>query len=987
MIILGEFEDPDWLSIGMKVYDKSILTTLNLLSEARDLIKNVLQKDVMKRLTIPQILAHPWFTARKLTYDPEPGTSETSTLSTADSLFVAGTSTTPTTPDETPDDPFDMTPLHRNPSETTLRKPEPLNLRMTGNQPETVQEEDDRTHLRNPTPPRHNSSGSSKAPPAHPVRTPARTKRRSVSSTLSDPASPTADKTSTPLPPPSSHDFDFASLLSTPTPIIFSTPVERELLNTLSMLGFDTAQIVHSVLSDACDAAGAVWWMLKKKAEKRHLEEGDQGASPYVVPSPLPTQEFKLPEVKSGNSKSKKRRIGVGVQTEPGGFNLSLARSAPQLAFVPPTPTFSRPMTPPRPTTPTRSLLLSPSSSTVAGDSSSKSHPSTPASSLRDREGKGRKARSGSVSIMQRATTALEAAGLVRKKSSEAVREEKDRERERERSKDMERRIASGEESRSSHGSGSSKLTKSPPLKASKEYTPSTPPPSEANHSQPPMDSPWVMADTHDSLSRQHGARVSTSIPVNPPGEMQHSHSTPNFSETTNVKPTASVPHRNRANLLTTFRLWFHEDRKGKRKDNSASNAGNSHVMYSRPLTTSGQPFGGSSKRRGSGSSGKFAPKTGGHRHRPSVSSRRSSSVNSRRSSGTSVQMLVIDSPQVATRRSFGSHTPNSERGDYSSRPSSIRSFSMQPRHRKSPSASSAGSTHLRTTSPMQKYHRRAGSGSSTTRVVRQVQTTPRPPHMRSNSATSSLHSPTSSRPASYYGLSEDEGPRTTSPYKSRTRRSMDDAPRRPPNNPSSTTFIAQKRQGPFISPVTHGYGSSFGRSSWKKSWGLEPPGWQTRTTHLPIEVLAVSPATEPVSIRDVFSGRQSLNLGDESDWVDEDDDIPAFAGGLGQMGTPATSSAGISLHSEPPVTLSPAPRGHRSTKRVNRNTSSSGSASGGSSRQKPGHSPIERASPIPPDNVYEPTETRSGRRQLPAGRSGPAFRHAIQEEDEGEEE
>ena len=46
----------------------------------------------------------------------------------------------------------------------------------------------------------------------------------------------------------------------------FCTPVERELLNVLAALGFDTAQIVHSVLSDACDSAGALWWILKKKA-------------------------------------------------------------------------------------------------------------------------------------------------------------------------------------------------------------------------------------------------------------------------------------------------------------------------------------------------------------------------------------------------------------------------------------------------------------------------------------------------------------------------------------------------------------------------------------------------------------------------------------------------------------------------------------------------------------------------------------------------
>lgn len=211
------------------------------------------------------------------------------------------------------------------------------------------------------------------------------------------------------------------------------------------------------------------------------------------------------------------------------------------------------------------------------------------------------------------------------------------------------------------------------------------------------------------------------------------------------------------------------------------------------------------------------------------------------------------------------------------------------------------------------------------------------------------------------------------------------------------------------------------GRSSWKKSWGIEPPGWSSRTAHLPIEVLAISPPTnEPMSIRDVFSGKQTYHAsaGDESDWVDEEDDIPAFAGGLGQLGTSVSSSSSSAggfllshssmLQMEPkPVTLSPAPRGHRSgsgssSKRASRNTggsSLSSSGSGGSGvgsgggvvggRQKAGgHSPAERVSPLPTDTGYDSSETRAGRRQLPAARSsGPAFKHAIQEEDEGEEE
>ena len=60
-------------------------------------------------------------------------------------------------------------------------------------------------------------------------------------------------------------DFLSAMQKSKSADVVFSTPVERELLSVLVALGFDTAQIVHSVLSDACDSAGALWWMLRKK--------------------------------------------------------------------------------------------------------------------------------------------------------------------------------------------------------------------------------------------------------------------------------------------------------------------------------------------------------------------------------------------------------------------------------------------------------------------------------------------------------------------------------------------------------------------------------------------------------------------------------------------------------------------------------------------------------------------------------------------------
>ena len=84
-------------------------------------------------------------------------------------------------------------------------------------------------------------------------------------------------------------------MLDTPAPVIFSTSLERDLLNSMSTLGLDTGQIVHSVLSDACDATGALWWMLKRKAERHALEEGMKSE---LVESPADVQH--IDDVKQG---------------------------------------------------------------------------------------------------------------------------------------------------------------------------------------------------------------------------------------------------------------------------------------------------------------------------------------------------------------------------------------------------------------------------------------------------------------------------------------------------------------------------------------------------------------------------------------------------------------------------------------------------------------------------------------------------------------
>ncbi|KAI0300526.1 hypothetical protein B0F90DRAFT_1668336 [Multifurca ochricompacta] len=989
MVIKGEFEDPEWLS-----------------DHVRDLLRKILRKDPIKRITIPQLLAHPWFTSpssptntshavvvpQPIQAQPSATTSESSATSelsfrSASSELDVSSATTlddvshDSAPDENPQ-------MHRHPSQSTIRKTVTVEGKKPSH-PETVMEENfPYLTLRSSSASR---SPRIKEPPALPTRTPVRTKRRSVSSNLSDPSSPAGEKTMTSFPPQ-----DFASLLGVPAPIIFGTKLERELLNNLSSLGFDTGQIVHSVLSDACDAASAMWWMLMRRAERKVLEEASSRPEHRLL-----EREAREVDTKARESAGRKRgttdpETPSTVRAEP--LPSLSALSAPDVAFIPPTPTSTThtrasAKTPPRVASPSHSLL-SPTSPTA--DPQPKSHPPTPGGNSKEKDkdkDKGKregKVRSGSVSIMQRATTALEAAGLVRKKSAEIVKDDKLKE------KEGEKRGTVSDEPRHSHSSG--KLVKLPPSRETPAPgTPSVDQEVVANAAAP--SSPWVLA----RLSNASPPEIS---PTPSPGDT--------LTSLPQISPKEGGQHRNRASLLTAFRMWFNEDRRGKRKSaaNGVVNAPYAHGMDSRTPSSSGAGRNSvKAKRRTSGGGGTSRK---GHRAKgPSISSRRSSSVNSRRSSTASMAQVAMESPQFTfehmvamsrqrsdpSRRSFGSRTPNSERGEYnSSRPSSVHSYTVgKHRHRKSPSASSAGSLQLaRATSP---YHRRAGSGSST-RVVRSpTQGAPRAPHLRSNSTASSVHSLPSSRHGSFYEQSESEAQRTGSPLRPHSRNTLDntldETPRR--SHPhGNTTFVAQKRQTPFQPPLLTGSYSASSRSSWKKSWGLEPPGWQTRTARLPIEVLSISPPGDATVLRDVFTGRPSLSPDDDDEWVDVDDE-PGYVGGLGQ--TPATTASFFSTGSsaspvdstfggyplvESPIMLAAPPRvpGSARTPKGKR----AGKVS--SNRTKPGTPPIGRMSPLPSEISLDGVpEARGGRRQLPNARPGPAFKHAIQEEDEDEGE
>ena len=889
--------------------------------------------------------------------------------------------------------------FHSNTSQSTIKQKEkPFELadpsskhrkKRNPSKPETVKEEDvfisSRSVSRDVSPIRPSPSPIQPAPPSSfPTRTPARTKRRSVSSNLSQPSSPVSDAHLTLLPPQ-----DFSQLLNSPAPLLFSTPLERSLLNNLSALGFDIGQMVHSVLSDACDASGALWWMLKRKAEKKALETAYKTAKEAALREPDTELETEIENQPTPSP----------CYTDSPAFDQVLqtidqSRSAPELTFVPPTPTVpvsqkkkkeaSPPVTPPRSKSP-RSFL----SPTPTSMESMKSTPSTP--SAKDKEpkdgSKGRssaKPRSGSVSIVQRATTAaLEATGLMRKRSNEAVKEkdkdkDKERDKDKDKEKDKEKDHERGSSSSERNGSNSAKLTKSPPLKPMRDKDvpplPVTPEKEVMAATDLSSASPWVMP-----LARSSTFSVAPT-PLHSPDNGN------SFGHNSQKMPGSM---RSRTSILHTFRMWFNEDRKGKRKASTSA----PNISSSTPVPPSPARARGSFRRQGGWNSSKPRAK------RASVSSRRSSSVNSRRSSVTSMQMMLMETPvhgvdhiqrqrSDPSRRSF---TPNSEmdREVHSSRPSSIRSYSRN-RHRKSPSGGSTGSTARlgRASSPLKQYHRRAGSNTST-RVMRHTRHShsqninPHTTHVRSNSTASSIHSRQSSRPGSFYDASETEG---GSPL-SHLQRYLDETPRRGSYN---TVHLAHKKQSALVGPSTS-FTTSVNRHSWKKAWGTEPPGWQSRPSQFPVEVLSISPVPDQlVTIRDVFSGpgRQSINLDDDSDWVDEEDDFPAFVGGLGQIPTNASTK----MISESPIKLSPAPRS--SGNNNNRVARKGGRGRTGRS-SRAGHSPVASGNmPLPSsDGVFsdkkDGLENYSNRRQLPNGRSGPAFRTAaiVEEEEEEEEE
>ena len=336
-ILVGEYDMPNWLSEGKSFIQPRNFAVDPIPLESRNLIENILKQEPLERTNIRQILSHDWFT-KPCAMSPTPGdyfqsldilpvtipeeacspalemlgevspslqrsdqviqdhstdgsvASTSSWHSASDSDTGLGIksscSNTPVTSDESEGmrsyspgsndlekavnrDRNDNPSIRRNASQTTITKSESLlSLSRQAYGSPKVNRPDPAFRFPPPSPRMLDNlpHGSPSLPiPAH-SRTPSRTKRRSIGSNISERMLPSL---AGPVLP------DYFSMLSNPTPAPFSTLVEKHLLEALSTIGFDTGQIIHSVRTDACDASGAVWWMLALKAEEREAENTD----------------------------------------------------------------------------------------------------------------------------------------------------------------------------------------------------------------------------------------------------------------------------------------------------------------------------------------------------------------------------------------------------------------------------------------------------------------------------------------------------------------------------------------------------------------------------------------------------------------------------------------------------------------------------------------------------------------------------------------
>jgi hypothetical protein len=767
---------------------------------------------------------------------------------------------------------------HSNTSQSTIRRSEEVSRQASVPLPSKSrvqvlarQWEEDEEHL-DPSSRRQSfvsfDEHSLHLPVAQHSRTPNRTKRRSVSSTLSERRPSMARSYSNSVQAVPITDYH-AQLNFFPPPF-FSTKEEQDLLSLLKLVGVDVGQLQHSVNNNACDASSALWWMLraKQKQELAELESPVHHTSAeYRKGSSISGPDLTATEKTASGSTSRtppKGGMGPFILGPP---VITPSRSPTLASAVLDRP--ASPVTKQRGSNPLEADTLSKephedsvvASLPVSSGNLSPRHAhqpisvdiealkpadnGTPSSPSKKRDAN--KTRSTSFNMLQRATSAFTTGNLTKKKSDEKLLEQ----------------AAAASQDGTDRARSPSKLLKIPRNRensgAEESDVTSTHdvPISSRRQPSPPMLPTSTSHGTLTSIASMASSAVS--------------------AEETPVKG-KDGKGRKRESFLTTFRSWFIEDKKRKRPPPPPTPtlhvANNAHVNRRPPgyqATTSA-----SSRRSGPL---RRTPSD----QRPAIHSRRSSSLNSRRSSVTSLHMGGLDLPVGSpldsygvmrrgslSRRSVGSRTPTSERGDFfgnnsHSRPSSVHSFSGTvkapiPRHIETGSVSGTSSLNihsrsLHNRSPGVKHYQRVTSSSPASRSR----------HARfatsSSAASTSVHL---GRAAS-----------TASSHRS--------------------TASSRRSSGEYS--ANHDDGTDFHddasvRSARRTRTGHEryvyPSSRRIRSPHGSSTSLATMPYPKPKPpIRDVFAKKKPHDGVTDDDWV-SDDEEGGYAGGLGQCSSSA---------------------------------------------------------------------------------------------------
>lgn len=117
---------------------------------------------------------------------------------------------------------------------------------------------------------------------------------------------------------------DFVAMLTQPAYIPFESPVEQQLFHMLQTLGFAVGQIRYSVQTNACDAAGALWWLLLHRAKSSPLQANTLG---------IASDDFnKLSPSSDSQSAVSSRRASLSRGTHDGTSHL---RMAPVVSLAP----------------------------------------------------------------------------------------------------------------------------------------------------------------------------------------------------------------------------------------------------------------------------------------------------------------------------------------------------------------------------------------------------------------------------------------------------------------------------------------------------------------------------------------------------------------------------------------------------------------------------------------------------------------------------